>query len=711
MSSPGSPDDTDIIESRLRMLGEYDCSSFESVPHCTIVETGQATGSLADPTTPKRRRHTDDDSYPPTVSNLSDQYRSKLSSADHDLEDDSIAHTHSAATERSREDVRSASHALSNAVESETVDSSSTPCKARVFSGTHTRNSVDDGIQYDVDRHTSKTLSVEKFLQLAFDLDDDEFQKLYDRVKGYTTENHSKYEKHRNDFLQAAGKVKREKGNKGATKANHRESKLEKKMYQPFAELGNMFLEAAENDQDKHGDIEVRLHVMNEKTLDGTKGTRKPDIVLIPKKDQVRLATGGSGESSKKTDGAKAGLDSKGKKAESDKRGLDDDGGDAKKDKKADTKGKVDVKQILSVFEFKTGGTSKREREEDLSSVDAASTCSGSSKRSRSSREASSKPKGMPVSKKAGQRRPSPTRKRSAGNSRTQPTSSGAVPEKYEPGDGHRATVMHTSAALKTQGFLEGSTEQGTDSDSTGSRQLASYATEMLSARGDRVHAFGVRVNADEVTFALYHRSGIIEANNFALDNHAVYLGMFLLMFQKDPTFYGYNAIMGYCDPFNLNGLNTKMDTSVLQVEKGVEGEINDFSGLEIGELISAEYCLIGRGSAVYRARLRENEGLVVKFSWQPKDRTPEVKFIRDAREAIGKNVPIVYGHAEVPLEDDSRFAKLRDACGEKGKHTEKEFRILVMKYYHGLSQVKDFDELWDLAVQCAICEYSLRLT
>ena len=98
-----------------------------------------------------------------------------------------------------------------------------------------------------------------------------------------------------------------------------------------------------------------------------------------------------------------------------------------------------------------------------------------------------------------------------------------------------------------------------------GELQLASYAAEMLSAETGRTHVFGARVNGDKMTVAMYSNEGIIEAEPFSMLTDQEYLGMFLLMFQRDPSTYGFNKTTGYCDPFDLSNVETrKMDLSVL---------------------------------------------------------------------------------------------------------------------------------------------------
>lgn len=250
------------------------------------------------------------------------------------------------------------------------------------------------------------------------------------------------------------------------------------------------------------------------------------------------------------------------------------------------------------------------------------------------------------------------------------------------------------------------------DTDPHGQRQLARYAAAAMSERGDRKFVYGVRVNAREMTFLFYHRSGLIEANPFDFCEHPEIFALFLYMFQRDPPTYGFNKITGYCDPFNMDdeasetlkmGIKDKLeDKNAEYVKNGV------YDDLVIEDQEAAEYGIVGRGGSVFKVvapNHKEVPAMAVKFSWQSTSRKHEIENMEIARRCIPDHVAQTYGHATV--KDDTPFAELKAACSHSKKdQTEKTFRVLAMKHYHRLSEVDNLEMFWDLICQLVVCEY-----
>lgn len=157
--------------------------------------------------------------------------------------------------------------------------------------------------------------------------------------------------------------------------------------------------------------------------------------------------------------------------------------------------------------------------------------------------------------------------------------------------------------------------------------QLASYAIELMSYRGDRSYTFGAKVKGAYITLFLYHRSAIFASGEFNFIDRPDYLAFFLTMFMNDPGTYGFNKNMGYTDPFDLgNPLTQRVDVDwILDVEdivnKGVEEDANEgakkkhivedanrdldldtVKKMVLKERIVSHYCLIGRGTSVIAA-------------------------------------------------------------------------------------------------------------
>lgn len=153
--------------------------------------------------------------------------------------------------------------------------------------------------------------------------------------------------------------------------------------------------------------------------------------------------------------------------------------------------------------------------------------------------------------------------------------------------------------------------------------QLASYAIELMSYRGDRSYTFGAKVKGAYITLFFYHRSAIFASKEFSFIIHPEYFAFFLIMFTRNPNTYGFNKNMGYTDPFDLGNPTTqRVDVDwILDVENIVnkdveEGarkkhivedanrdlDLNIVKKMVLKERIVCHYCLIGRGTSVIAA-------------------------------------------------------------------------------------------------------------
>ena len=179
-------------------------------------------------------------------------------------------------------------------------------------------------------------------------------------------------------------------------------------------------------------------------------------------------------------------------------------------------------------------------------------------------------------------------------------------------------------------------------------------------------------------------------------------------MFQRHPTSYGFNPITGYCDPFDVKNEETKkMDIADVLDPKHSAFDKSAYRNLKLEEKLSSEFCLIGRGSTVFKVSAPENKDtstMVIKFSWQESSRPHEIENIQYARKILNyRNVVEAYGFAD--LTDDSPGGALHEACTEKGHYKERRLRILVMKYYHTLSEVNEPEKFRKLIIQLVECE------
>lgn len=376
---------------------------------------------------------------------------------------------------------------------------------------------------------------------------------------------------------------------------------------------------------------------------------------------------------------------------------LAEDGREEKSHKqKEDLRSRVHVGEVLTVFECKARPNVK-ERNNAIAMSIASSAQEGStitSQKSTSSRISNT----------------SANRKRAASPTPVSGMSSNKKPRILVFGSGQSAGKKKVK---KSQRNRNKKTDDA-PAPPQGALQLARYATEMLSARGDRKFTVGVRLNARQMSFSFYNRRSIIETKAFDLcdPENQKYFAMFLLMFQRHPTTYGFNSITGYRDPFDLENTETqKMKIADLLDAKYSTFDQSVYSDLKLENALSSEFCLIGRGSSVFRVSAPMDSKaptMAVKFSWQESTRRHEIENILDARRILkNKNVVEAYGYAN--LQDDSPGKALYDACTKKQRcFKERRFRILVMKYYHTLSEIEDYAKFRKLIIQLVECEYNL---
>ncbi|THH04311.1 hypothetical protein EW145_g5617 [Phellinidium pouzarii] len=243
--------------------------------------------------------------------------------------------------------------------------------------------------------------------------------------------------------------------------------------------------------------------------------------------------------------------------------------------------------------------------------------------------------------------------------------------------------------------------------------QLASYATEVLSIRGDRSFTFGVRMKGSKITLCFYHRSAIIEADEFDVIENPVYFALLLTMFHRDLPLLGFNKDMGYCNPFDFDDKTTITPGATLTTVLGNtlrEDKQLDLTQIVMGEKLASAYCLIGRGTSVISAKVEGYKyELAVKFSWQIKSREGEDKYILEARKHDPKHIPEIFGKATI--EDNTPIRELRGLCKRIGKvsqYEEREFRILVMRQYTPIYRIDSYDKFWKVITQIAICVHKI---
>lgn len=578
-----------------------------------------------------------------------------------------------------------------------------TPSIARSFKTTHQWESLNEEINNDIRDYQSSGVEPAEFIRLTFKQNEKEYEELERRASNLvkSLKEHTNFGGNLNEFKSAV------------------ENMDEAGMYEPLVNMGNMILEGAEpEEENKEDGHKVRLWYLKEKLLMGTKGEIKPDLVIIPKAVRDRVSALQAQEEERKKEKEKK----NGKKKEvvgeeengslkdvekvddpkceeeehlvvQEKMPLAEDGREEKSHKqKEDLQSRVHVGEVLTVFECKARPNVK-ERNNAIAMSIASSAREGStitSQKSTSSRISDT----------------SANRKRAASPTPVSGMSSNKKPRILVYGSGQSAGKKKVKRSQRNRNRKS----NDAPAPPQGALQLARYATEMLSARGDRKFTVGVRLNANQMSFSFYNRASIIESKAFDLCKDQNYFAMFLLMFQRHPTTYGLNPITGYRDPFDLKNIETmKMNIADLIDAKYSTFDQSMYSNLKLEDALSSEFCLIGRGSAVFKASdPTDNKAptMAVKFSWQENTRRHEIENILDARRILkNKNVVEAYGYAD--LKDDSPGEALYNACSNKKRYKERRLRILVMKYYHTLAEIEDPDKFRRLVIQLVEGEYA----
>lgn len=588
----------------------------------------------------------------------------------------------------------------------------STPVKLRGASTTHTHESVDREFEWDLDHRLFEGIKVEDFMKICFKDRIDRDGQLLKKLRDFS-ESSSKVKHHVRAYRNIV-ENQRDPRRSGLRMCN------ENTMYDRFVDLGNTFLGHTETIA-KETNIPEKLHsvsllVTSESRLAEAAADRKPDVVLIPSSAKARINKASVMERRRigtnhrvHTSELLVSLEFK-RASKRVSQGTEDTKGIKRR--------REDANHAEPVEDF--SGPVVSDADDDQLEASASAVAGKSSVYNRRTITASA-----PCGLRRSERLASKRTHADGDDDDAGPTDEAGPGKRPKSGQGVAMEVQ--SASL----FCEDKPSDASQAvwlarknitDPLGRLQLANYAAEQMSSRGDRAYTFGVRVIGSSVMLCYYDRSAIVEAEPFDLLEDPAYLGWFLAMFQDDPSTYGFNAMMGYQDPSDLprklkNG-EVKSRSSTLKMGLGLtraDETYNDFSSerpndikldeLEITSMIVSQYCLVGRGTFVFKARAAERDDLVVKFCWQPETRGNEWEFMQIARRAVPENVPEVFGFAN--LKNLTPVEKLVEKCNERQGQLpleKKHFRVLVMKYYKGVENIENEVQFLNLMVQCAEC-------
>ena len=237
--------------------------------------------------------------------------------------------------------------------------------------------------------------------------------------------------------------------------------------------------------------------------------------------------------------------------------------------------------------------------------------------------------------------------------------------------------------------------------------QLANYVTEVMSDRSDRTYAFGALIHHTKMQLTYYSRSVYVISNEFDIVLDPELFSLVFLLFAKQPLEkLGFNTEMGYCNPFNTMSEKV-MGMELDAVANGGDNfQLRPDTRLNLGHCIHSEYCLSGRATSVYDVKRPQNceIDLVVKFSWQVKQRRREDIAIRIARSVDPIHSPEIYGVGIAP--EKSPSSGMIEGCNVRPHlpPEERELRVLLMRKYKPVEEL-DNENYFKVAQQFVQCK------
>ena len=211
-----------------------------------------------------------------------------------------------------------------------------------------------------------------------------------------------------------------------------------------------------------------------------------------------------------------------------------------------------------------------------------------------------------------------------------------------------------------------------------------------------------------------FSREGVVESDAVGFVNDhsilVVVLGLFV-KYATDLPRLGFDAKMGFFNPFDLNDQSTRRPTvSITPITKEMFGNSQDtqpdLTRLELGENLTSRYGLIGRGSTVSRLKSDYKHKLVVKQSWQVKTRKLEDEAIKLARQVDERHIVEIFGSAVACNGNGGSILKrLRERCSmQSTRFEERELRVLILREYEDISKLGVTEEFIDAIVQIMTC-------
>jgi hypothetical protein len=243
--------------------------------------------------------------------------------------------------------------------------------------------------------------------------------------------------------------------------------------------------------------------------------------------------------------------------------------------------------------------------------------------------------------------------------------------------------------------------------------QCSSYALELLSQGGLRSHVIGILVTDSQLQLLYHDRSIIIvsEPFNFVTDSER-FVKVLNALSSLTASQWGLLSLNPSWN-FPLPAINEQW------VFLGKQLELKNGCVIELGEVISHQRGLIGRGTCVVRATCRKkgpgagcvwDTKLVVKFSWPVESRTPEPEFLGRIYESANAQPEHHWVLQHLPKllhSEDRPHTMLSDALITKlgDQYEQRVLRILVFEELQPITSLITSSDLAQSTIHIFRCK------
>ncbi|KAJ7067149.1 hypothetical protein C8F01DRAFT_1247545 [Mycena amicta] len=224
--------------------------------------------------------------------------------------------------------------------------------------------------------------------------------------------------------------------------------------------------------------------------------------------------------------------------------------------------------------------------------------------------------------------------------------------------------------------------------------QCASYALELLTYGGLRSHVIGALITNNFIEMIYYDRSIIVKSEAFD------FIALLTAVATLSEWQWGYFPLL----PAPKYIPSMRYEPGVLVSPFGEQViTLNGGRELTLNETIFQSHGIIGRGTCVSRAKMKEggkNTDVIVKWSWPAKTRKPEAEFIKHATDKARVNGdPWVLDHLPKILHSETKEFKEGTpqrhlATHFKDDYELRELRLIVQEELHPITELTDADEL-----------------